>query len=78
MRLPMYDLSHLRLRFTIWKVRRAELRENGRRLQGRLARPQGCPAGAKAREASLRQAAKQMQGAYVKAVHGRGQKGGGG
>ena len=36
-RRPMYDLNYSA----------PEARENGRRLQGRLARPQGCPAGVK-------------------------------
>ena len=48
------------LRFTIYDLRfrnlaSLRLAENGRRLQGRLASPQGCPGGAKARGASLRQ-----------------------
>ncbi len=50
----------IHLRCTMYDVRlrnlaRLRLAENGRRLQGRLASPQGCPEGAKAREASLRQ-----------------------
>ncbi len=50
LRFTIYDLRFTiyDLRFTIWKECAAELRENSRRLQGRLAKPQGCPSGAKA------------------------------